>query len=134
MGVSRFTSEGNIKIAVALYEEQSTRPWESNMNEFNSAGQETYPHFLNPCPARCGSTGGCKQCIIVRNYNNTFTYPIYAPPYKFTEQTPHYDQYEGLTKEEEKRFYHTRRTYCNGQAIELAEYVAQSFKQPIQDN
>lgn len=30
MQVSRFTTEGNIKLAMALYDEQGNKPWESS--------------------------------------------------------------------------------------------------------
>lgn len=30
MGISRFTAEGNIKIAIALYDEQGSRPWNAS--------------------------------------------------------------------------------------------------------
>jgi hypothetical protein len=62
------------------------------MKEYDSAGNEIKPSFLYPCPARCGSTGGCGQCN-ARMIDHAQT-PISQP----------YPQNE-LTQEEEERFY-----------------------------
>lgn len=35
MGVSRFTTEGNIRLAVALYEEQGSKPWNASKHCWN---------------------------------------------------------------------------------------------------
>jgi len=35
LGVSRFTREGNIKVAISLYEEQGTTPWQSSSKCWN---------------------------------------------------------------------------------------------------
>ena len=78
---------------------------ENEMREFNSAGQEVYPIYLNPCPVRCNSSGGCEKCRINRQNDNKFSIPVIRLPYKMAEQNDDYTQYEGLTPEEEKQFY-----------------------------